>query len=562
MNSILRQTRPAMTDAPSSFLGLEACSIKAPEEEIPGPAADPGTVNILLVDDRPDKLLALETILADLGQNLVKAESGREALRCLLQGEFAVILLDVNMPGMDGFETASLIRQRKNSEHTPIIFITAFNDTENHVSRGYSLGAVDYILTPVLPEVLRTKVSVFVELSKKTEQVKRQAESLRDVEAREFLRRLAETSDQLEVETKRNRFFTLSLDLLAIAGFDGHFRQLNPNWEKTLGYSERELRAHSILDLVHREERADTLERLEELKRGSSSRYFENRCRCQDGTYRWLGWTAAPFMEEQLLYLFARDITERRAAEERIRSLNDELERRVLELNESNEQLEAFTYSIAHDLRAPLRAMSGFAVALREDYSSVLGEQGRSFAERIEGSAKRMDHLILDLLAYSRLSRDEIGLNSVALDAAVAEALNELEQDVQKRTAEVQVASPLPAASAHHATVVRVLANLISNALKFVDPGTCPRVRISAEEGEAAVRVWVEDNGIGISKEHQERIFGLFQRLHSEREFPGTGIGLAIVRKGVERMRGRTGVESSAGRGSRFWIELPRAPRA
>src|SRR5947208_1003155 len=137
-----------------------------------------GIVDILLVDDRPDKLLALEAVLEDLGQNVVRAYSGREALRHVLMHEFAVILLDVNMPGMDGFETAEIIRQRKNSQHVPIIFITAFGD-EMLAARGYSLGAVDYILTPVVPEVLRSKVSVFVDLFKKSEQVKRQADTLR-----------------------------------------------------------------------------------------------------------------------------------------------------------------------------------------------------------------------------------------------------------------------------------------------------------------------------------------------------------------------------------------------
>src|SRR5712691_7293972 len=133
-------------------------------------------VNILIVDDRLDKLLAHEVVLTELNQNLVRANSGEEALRCLLQQDFAVILLDVNMPGMDGFETAAMIRQRQRSETTPIIFISAVNDTETHVSRGYSLGAVDYILTPVVPEILRAKIAVFVDLFKKTEQVKRQAE--------------------------------------------------------------------------------------------------------------------------------------------------------------------------------------------------------------------------------------------------------------------------------------------------------------------------------------------------------------------------------------------------
>src|SRR5712691_44184 len=159
-------------------------------------------VNILIVDDRPDKLLAHEVVLTELNQNLVRANSGEEALRCLLQQDFAVILLDVNMPGMDGFETAALIRQRQRSETTPIIFISAVNDTETHVSRGYSLGAVDYILTPVVPEILRAKIAVFVDLFKKTEQVKRQAEE------REKL--IREKAARAEAEAQQKRFAFLA----------------------------------------------------------------------------------------------------------------------------------------------------------------------------------------------------------------------------------------------------------------------------------------------------------------------------------------------------------------
>src|SRR3954452_20991952 len=159
-------------------------------------------VNILVVDDRPDKLLTYEVMLGDLEENLVCARSGKEALRCLLKQDFAVILLDVNMPGMDGFETASLIRQRPRSETTPIIFISAVNDTETHVSRGYSLGAVDYILTPVVPEILRAKIAVFVDLFKKTEQVKRQAEE------REKL--IREQAARAEAEARQERFAFLA----------------------------------------------------------------------------------------------------------------------------------------------------------------------------------------------------------------------------------------------------------------------------------------------------------------------------------------------------------------
>jgi two-component system sensor histidine kinase/response regulator len=177
-----------------------------PDVQPPAPRASDGKANILLVDDREDKRLAMETIIAGLGENLVKVSSGKEALRCLLNQDFAVILLDVNMPGMDGFETAFLIRQRRRSEHTPIIFVTGISDTETHVSRGYSLGAVDYILTPVLPDVLRTKVSVFVELFKKTEQLKRQTEWLRmahdelELRVRERTSELAAVNQALQRE--------------------------------------------------------------------------------------------------------------------------------------------------------------------------------------------------------------------------------------------------------------------------------------------------------------------------------------------------------------------------
>src|SRR3989440_1858103 len=187
-------------------------NLKEPAEE---------KVSILIVDDRPDKMLAYEAILSDLKENIVCARSGKEALRCLLKQDFAVILLDVNMPVMDGFETAALIRQRPRSETTPIIFISAVNDTETHVSRGYSIGAVDYILTPVVPEILRAKIAVFVDLFKKTEQVKRQAEE------REKL--IREQTARAEAEARQERFAFLADASNVLAGsldYEETFRNL------------------------------------------------------------------------------------------------------------------------------------------------------------------------------------------------------------------------------------------------------------------------------------------------------------------------------------------------
>ncbi len=511
-------------------------------------------VNILIVDDRDDKILALEAVISSLNENIIKARSGKDALRHLLQTEFAVILLDVAMPGMDGFETAALIRKRPQSELTPIIFVTSLNAAENQITQGYSLGAVDYILSPIVPEVLKTKVSVFVELYKKTEQIKRQSERIRQIEQIEHKRQLAEAVDRLEMETQRNRFFTLSIDLLGIADFNGRFLQLNPCWEKTLGYSEAELKSISGLELVHEEDHPAMCDKMRSLQEGSTV-YSEARYRCKEGGYRWLAWTAAPFLSEKLIYIFARDITGKRAAEEEIKSLNLQLNQRVNELSEVNKELEAFNYSISHDLRAPLRAMQGFAHMLVQEYGGVLDETGRQFAQRIVNSSMYMDTLLHDLLDYSRLTRSQLEPATIALEGILSEIIAHHRKDIDDGKVQINIKRPLLPVNAHLPTLRQVLSNLITNAMKFVVPDNTPSISIWTENRDGAVRIWVEDNGIGIATEHQERIFGLFERLHS-REYSGTGVGLALVRKGVERMGGRVGVESEKGSGSKFWVEL------
>ncbi|HEC33197.1 MAG TPA: PAS domain S-box protein, partial [Chloroflexi bacterium] len=211
------------------------------------------------------------------------------------------------------------------------------------------------------------------------------------------------------------------------------------------------------------------------------------------------------------------------------------------------------------DLRAPLRAMHGFSQALLEDYADRLDPTGQDYARRIVAAAQRMDTLILDLLTYSHLGRAEMRLGPVRLGCVVEQALAALEADIEERGTQVAVEEPLPQVAADHATLVRVVGNLLSNAIRFVAPDVCPRVRVWAEERGERIRLWVEDNGIGIPPQYHERIFRVFERLHGIETYPGTGIGLAIVKKGVERMGGRVGLESEIGQGSRFWIELGKA---
>jgi PAS domain S-box-containing protein len=245
-----------------------------------------------------------------------------------------------------------------------------------------------------------------------------------------------------------------------------------------------------------------------------------------------------------------------------LQELTRDLERRVrertAEVQGAMRQLEAFAYTIAHDLRAPVRAMTGFSEALIDDYGKRLDPEGIDYLQRIRNGGKRMDAMISDLLDYSRLVRGELPLEEVDLGSAVDRALSELEAELSQRRAAVEVERPLPRVRAHGLTLALALQNLISNAAKFVAPGTEPRIRIRATLGASGVRrLWVEDNGIGIAPEHQDRIFGVFERLHRSDAYPGTGIGLAIVRKALERMGGRVGLESKPGKGSRFFLEFP-----
>jgi PAS domain S-box-containing protein len=450
-----------------------------------------------------------------------------------------------------------LIRKRPATEHTPIIFVTSMNQSENSISRGYELGAVDYILSPIVPKVLRSKVSVFVELHRRTEEIRRQGEKLRLLEEEALKQQLSQAVDRLEAETKRNRFFTLAVNMLAIADFDGYMLQLNPSWERTLGYTESELRARSGLDLVHPADRPAMEAEMQKLRAGSPTSYFEGRYLCKDASVRWLGWTAAPFPAEKLIYIFARDITKEKAAEEEIKALNAQLNSQVQQLTDTNKELEAFCYSISHDLRAPLRAMRGFSQALIADHSGQVDETGRHYLDRIAHSAKYMDAMLHDLLEYSRLTLCELPLLPIDLGKELGEVIRGLENDIRGKSASIAVELSARHAMAHPATLRQVFWNLVTNALKFVPPGRAPRIHVSSEETGSIVRISVTDNGMGIPEEHRQRVFNLFERLHRDPSYPGTGVGLAMVRRDIERMGGRVGVESAAGEGSRFWVELP-----
>ena len=393
-------------------------------------------VKILVVDDQPENLLAAEAVLESLGQEVVRAQSGREALRHLLADDFAVILLDVMMPEMDGFETASLIRQRERSRATPIIFITALGRSEEHIFRGYDVGAVDYLTKPVVPEILRSKVAVFVELARKNALLQHHAELLE----------------------KKNR----------------------------------------------------------ELEDAN---------------------------------------TQLRRAEDEINRLNHRLERRVVELSEVNRELDAFGYTVSHDLRAPLIRMDGFSRALEEEYSGQLDEQGKLYLHRVRSSSQKMCQLVDDLLNFSRVSRLEIHPEVVDLSEMARGIAAELEARDPDRHAEFVIA-PQSAVTGDPALLRIVLMNLFENAWKFTRRKETARIEFGVAHDGGTEAYFLKDDGAGFDPAYLQKLFRPFERLHPSAEFEGTGIGLATVERIVKRHGGRVWAEGAVDCGATIYFTL------
>ena len=473
--------------------------------------------NILLVDDRRENLLALKGILNGLDQNLVQATSGTQALKYLLRNDVAVILLDVEMPDMDGFQTATLIREREKTRHTPIIFLTAISKSDLHVSQGYSLGGVDYIFKPLAPEVLKSKVSAFVEMFKQREEARRQSALLKS--ERDFVSAVLDTVTS----------FVLVLDL------EGRILRVNRVWEDLTGYTFAEVQGHHLWEYLEDSKAARDFLNAPRVKTECEEYWLT-----KGNVRRLVSWCCTVLKDEMRgtghIVVTGRDITE---------------------LRQRTEDLEGFTYSVSHDMRAPIRAIDGFTRILIEEYANNLDDEGRRLLSIVRQNTEKMGELIDGLLALSRIGREKILFADIDMNQLAASAFEEQKAAGGKDRKIDFTAGSLPDAYGDKRLITQVFHNLLSNAIKFTRKVDRATIEVGGQHLGTENVYYVRDNGAGFDMDHAQKLFGTFQRLHGADEFEGSGIGLATVQRIITRHGGRVWAEAKPNSGATFYFSLP-----
>lgn len=352
-----------------------------------------------------------------------------------------------------------------------------------------------------------------------------------------------DNTERKEAETDRDNFFNYSHDLLTIISLDGKMMRWNPAWEKILGYTKSDLTGKEIKELIHPDDWQTTYNELTgKLAVGEEVISFENRYRSKTGTYHTLLWNAVPVTKRGLIYGFARDITQRKQAEEQLHLLNQELN--------------AFTYSVSHDLRAPLRSVVGYTEILKEDYGTKLDEEGQRITHIIINNAKRMGCLIDDLLDFSRMGRMELFKANLNMDEMVQQILRELTAAENGRQLEFKI-SPLKTSLADEGMLRQVWVNLISNALKYSQKKEITKIEIGSFYENGNTCYYVSDNGVGFDMKFVDKLFGIFQRLHKASEFEGIGVGLALVKRIIQRHGGTVWAEGKINEGAKFYFTVP-----
>jgi PAS domain S-box-containing protein len=572
-----------VTAGTTSELRATPRAVSAPSDAMFGPMLP---VEILLVDDRPENLLALEAILEPLGQTLVRAHSGDEALRLLLSHDFAMILLDVQMPGIDGFETARLIKARERTKYIPIIFLTAISKDEEYVFEGYSVGAVDYLTKPFQPDILRSKVSVFVDLYQKQRQLAAQADLIRESDRRDLeLRHMREI---YESEARFSEIVGSAMDAIVVFDADGVISLFNAAAERMFCANAQSTMGANVSKFFPEATRRETLDRI--CRPADAASPGEQKCAADlpEGEHV-LAFTGMRDTGEQFpieatascldvrgkksYTLIVRDISERWRNEEalkeqaeslaramtELKALNDELGERQAELERAMAARSRFYASMSHELRTPINAVLGYSTLLLENIYGPLNEKQAEGITRTHKAAKHLLELVNDVLDLSKIEAGKIDLRLQPVH--FPQLIDDL--FVTVRPLADQYGSPL--ALEHEGgplTVVsdprrlrQILLNLLSNAIKF---GRGKPIKVSSKPtSEGGIVVEVRDEGEGIAAVDLEKIFDEFVQLGKTQLTEGTGLGLPISRRLAEMLHGTLEVESEVGVGSVFRVTLP-----
>jgi PAS domain S-box-containing protein len=540
-------------------------------------------VDILIVDDRSENLLALEAILEPLGQNLVRASSGEDALRCLLERDIAVILLDVQMPGMNGFETAQLIKSRERSKYIPIIFLTAISKEQEYVFQGYEVGAVDYIFKPFQPEILRSKVSVFVDLYVQQRRITEQEQRLRESERQDL--ELRHMRELLQSEARFRDIVDTAMDAIIVFDGGGYVSMINRAAERMFGAQVADAKGAPVerffpegvsADVVSRictiaERQRDNAEQGQSTnqpvsltgRRGNGETFpIEASVSCLEGSG---GFTYTLILRDVSDRVRHEEVLRRQAASlaasaAELKKLNDELHRRQVDLERAMTARSRFYASMSHELRTPINAVLGYSTLLLERIYGPLNEKQAEGIERTQKAARHLLELVNDVLDLSKIEAGKIDLRLQPVDfpGLIEDLFVTVRPLADEHGSQLSIEHEGPSVriTSDPRRVRQILLNLLSNAIKF-GRGEPIRVNIIREE-TGSVTIEVRDQGEGIPPDDQERIFDEFVQLGKTQLQDGTGLGLPISRRLAELLGGSLTVESTVGEGSVFRLTLPK----